>query len=53
MTAAIRVKCADVIGEVTRHIYGHFAEHLGGCVYGGIWPQPGLTIPQIRLPPSF
>lgn len=48
MTAAIRVKPDDVIGDVSRHIYGHFAEHLGGCVYGGIWPQPGLAVPQIR-----
>lgn len=20
---------------ISRHIYGHFAEHLGRCVYGG------------------
>ena len=19
------------------NIYGHFAEHLGGCIYGGVW----------------
>lgn len=21
--------------NVSRHVYGHFAEHLGRCVYGG------------------
>lgn len=22
---------------ISRHIYGHFAEHLGRCIYDGIW----------------
>ncbi len=22
---------------ISRHIYGHFAEHLESCIYGGIW----------------
>ena len=28
-------------GEITisRHIYGHFAEHLGEDIYGGFWIQ--------------
>jgi alpha-N-arabinofuranosidase len=24
-------------GRVSRHLYGHFAEHLGRCIYDGIW----------------
>jgi alpha-N-arabinofuranosidase len=24
-------------GRIDRHIYGHFAEHLGRCVYDGLW----------------
>ena len=24
-------------GTINRHIYGHFAEHLGRCIYGGFW----------------
>ena len=24
-------------GKISRHIYGHFAEHLGRCIYDGIW----------------
>jgi hypothetical protein len=28
----------DIPGPViSRHIYGHFAEHLGHCVYGGFY----------------
>ncbi len=22
---------------ISKHIYGHFAEHLGRCIYGGLW----------------
>jgi len=46
--AMIRVKLDEPIGEVSRNIYGHFAEHIGACIYGGIWAQPGLNIPTIR-----
>jgi alpha-N-arabinofuranosidase len=35
-------------GQISRHIYGHFAEHLGGCVYDGIWVGPESTIPNTR-----
>jgi alpha-N-arabinofuranosidase len=28
----------DVTGPtISRHLYGHFAEHLGRCIYGGFW----------------
>ena len=29
-------------------IYGHFAEHLGRCVYEGFWVGPNSTIPNTR-----
>jgi len=29
-------------------IYGHFAEHLGGCIYGGIWVGEDSPIPNTR-----
>ena len=25
------------LGNVSRYLYSHFAEHLGRCIYGGIW----------------
>ncbi len=37
---------------VSRHIYGHFAEHLGRCIYDGFWVKEGAAIPnngRIRL----
>ncbi len=33
---------------ISKHIYGHFAEHLGGCIYGGIWVGPESSIPNTR-----
>jgi alpha-N-arabinofuranosidase len=37
---------------ISRHLYGHFAEHLGRCIYGGFWVGPDSEIPNhngIRL----
>lgn len=40
---------ADRPGPViSRDIYGHFAEHLGHCIYGGIWVGPDSNIPNTR-----
>lgn len=37
---------------INKHIYGHFSEHLGHCVYGGFWVDDNLDVPRedrIRL----
>ncbi len=31
---------------ISRHIYGHFAEHLGHCIYGGFWVGEDSDIPN-------
>jgi len=31
---------------INPHIYGHFSEHLGRCIYGGIWVGPDSPIPN-------
>ncbi len=33
---------------ISRHIYGHFAEHLGRCIYGGFWVGEESAIPNAR-----
>ena len=33
---------------ISRHIYGHFAEHLGRCVYEGLWVGEDSKIPNTR-----
>jgi alpha-N-arabinofuranosidase len=36
--------------RISRHIYGHFSEHLGRCIYGGCWvgndPEAMAHIPN-------
>ncbi|MCK4852760.1 MAG: alpha-N-arabinofuranosidase [Bacteroidales bacterium] len=32
--------------EISRHIYGHFSEHLGRCIYGGFWVGENSKIPN-------
>jgi len=37
MTTRITLNPADTIATINPNIYGHFAEHLGRCIYDGIW----------------
>jgi alpha-N-arabinofuranosidase len=37
--ARIKIDVDRTIGEVNPHIYGNFVEHLGRCVYGGIYDE--------------
>ena len=37
---------------IDRHIYGHFSEHLGRCIYDGFWVGDSINVPKkdrIRL----
>ena len=47
-TAALALR-ADQPGPVINpNIYGQFAEHLGTCIYGGIWVGTDSPIPNTR-----
>lgn len=37
--ARIKIDTERVIGEVDPHLFGNFAEHLGRCIYGGIYEE--------------
>ena len=38
----------DVPGPtISRHLYGHFAEHLGRCIYGGFWVGEDSELPNV------
>ncbi len=40
---------ADKPGAViNRNIYGEFSEHLGRCIYGGVWVGEDSSIPNTR-----
>lgn len=32
---------------ISRHVYGHFAEHLGRCIYGGFWVGEDSPVPNV------
>lgn len=38
----------DIVGEIDPKIYGHFIEHLGRCIYGGVWVGENSTLPNLR-----
>ncbi|GAC1376943.1 MAG: alpha-L-arabinofuranosidase C-terminal domain-containing protein [Hymenobacter sp.] len=51
-TVQLTVQPGDPKLEISRHIYGQFAEHLGRCIYDGFWVDPALNVPKqgrIRL----
>ena len=33
---------------IPKEIYGQFAEHLGSCIYGGLWVGPESDIPNVN-----
>ncbi len=34
--------------QISKHIYGHFSEHLGRCIYEGYWVGEDSPIPNTR-----
>jgi alpha-N-arabinofuranosidase len=39
MQAKVRVRAGQAIGRVDPNLFGHFIEHLGRCIYGGLWAE--------------
>jgi len=42
----VTVQVGSEIGTVRPELHGHFAEHLGSCVYGGLWVGRKSSIPN-------
>lgn len=38
-TLEVKVDAAQTGAPINPHIYGQFIEHLGRCIYGGIWAE--------------
>lgn len=34
--------------QISKHIYGHFSEHLGRCIYGGFYVGDNKAIPNTK-----
>ncbi len=43
---AIKLEPSDNAPTISRHIYGHFAEHLGRCIYEGFYVGDSSAIPN-------
>lgn len=44
--ARIEIILNEPIGTIHPNLYGHFAEHLGTCIYEGIWVGEDSAIPN-------
>jgi len=43
---AVSINGVDPKYTISRHIYGHFSEHLGRCIYDGFWVGDSLNVPK-------
>lgn len=48
MANKIIINANEVKNIIDRMIYGHFVEHLGRCIYDGIWVGEDSPIPNTR-----
>ncbi len=48
LTASAVIRGDQPGAVINRNLYGQFAEHLGHCIYGGIWVGPDSPIPNTR-----
>ena len=44
----LKVKPGNTGNKINKEIYGHFSEHLGRCIYGGIYVGKDSEIPNIN-----
>ena len=47
-TARLTIRADQGKEAIDRNIYGHFAEHLGRCIYEGFWVGEDSDIPNTR-----
>ena len=45
--AEVTIDVSNPSSRINKEIYGQFAEHLGSCIYGGLWVGPDSEIPNI------
>jgi hypothetical protein len=46
--AELVIRADQPKSTINRNIYGHFAEHLGRCIYDGLWVGEESYIPNTR-----
>src|SRR5580658_8833221 len=48
LNATLLVKTREPGAVINRNIYGQFSEHLGHCIYEGVWVGQDSPIPNTR-----
>ncbi len=51
-SVSIELNANQAKTTISKHIYGHFSEHLGRCIYDGFWVDSSRNVPKkdrIRL----
>ena len=46
--ATVKIHYDRATDTIPKEIYGHFAEHLGTCIYGGLWVGENSNIPNTQ-----
>ena len=46
--ATIRIHDAGTGVTIPAEIYGQFSEHLGRCIYGGLWVGEDSDVPNVN-----
>ncbi len=44
----LRIHAGEPGPTIDRHIFGHFSEHLGRCIYDGLWVGEDSKVPNVR-----
>ena len=42
------VNALEKKSKISKNIYGHFSEHLGRCIYNGLYVGEGSPIPNVN-----
>ena len=45
-SAKLVIRPGETVATINPNIYGHFAEHLGRCIYDGIWVGRDSAVPN-------
>lgn len=46
--AELTIYADKAVGRIERELYGHFSEHLGHCIYGGLYVGENSDIPNVN-----
>ena len=51
LKARVKIDTERTIGDIDPKLYGNFIEHLGRCIYGGVFDEKSSAVGRQRFPP--